>query len=195
MVCHGPSCLLRRGSPSPSAATRHCRNALNGAHSCGLVVARFCRFLTGTLTFSSSTFFFIKVNVRSHPRIQLGKGSRRVKLTAISHLFWGYILILSPSYFNTYLTTFFPSKWETRFQVYVYSWRCDCSERRTSFYRWTGHCIYAGLDAVEKRNVFPCRESNPGRPARSLSLYSLSYPGPSFIPTVLFLYAKMTNSL
>jgi hypothetical protein len=35
-----------------------------------------------------------------------------------------------------------------------------------------------GLDAVEKRKTFcPCRGSNPGRPANSLSLYRLVYPG------------------
>jgi hypothetical protein len=36
----------------------------------------------------------------------------------------------------------------------------------------------AGLDAVEKRKTSrPCRESNPGSPARNPSLYLLSYPG------------------
>lgn len=37
MVCHGPSCLFRRGSLSPSppsAAARHCRTAPNGADAC-----------------------------------------------------------------------------------------------------------------------------------------------------------------
>jgi hypothetical protein len=35
----------------------------------------------------------------------------------------------------------------------------------------------AGLDAVEKREVsYPCRESNPGRPSHSTSLYRLRYP-------------------
>jgi hypothetical protein len=32
----------------------------------------------------------------------------------------------------------------------------------------------ACLDAMEKRQVCPCQESNPGRPARSPSLYCLS---------------------
>jgi hypothetical protein len=31
------------------------------------------------------------------------------------------------------------------------------------------------LDAVENRNILHCRESNPGRPARSRSLYLLRY--------------------
>jgi hypothetical protein len=35
----------------------------------------------------------------------------------------------------------------------------------------------AGLDAVKKRKTLHCREWNPGRPARSQSLYRLSYPG------------------
>jgi hypothetical protein len=34
-----------------------------------------------------------------------------------------------------------------------------------------------GLDDVEKKNIFYlCREFNPGRPVRSLTLYQLSYP-------------------
>jgi hypothetical protein len=33
-----------------------------------------------------------------------------------------------------------------------------------------------GFNTVEKIKILPCRESNPGRPARSLSLYRLSYP-------------------
>jgi hypothetical protein len=32
------------------------------------------------------------------------------------------------------------------------------------------------LDAVEKRKIFHCRESNPGPPAHSPSLYRLIYP-------------------
>jgi hypothetical protein len=36
----------------------------------------------------------------------------------------------------------------------------------------------AGPDAVGRRNIpWQCRESNPGHPARSPSLYQLSYPG------------------
>jgi hypothetical protein len=34
----------------------------------------------------------------------------------------------------------------------------------------------AGLDAVEKRKILHCRESNPGCPTDSPSLYRLSYP-------------------
>jgi hypothetical protein len=33
-----------------------------------------------------------------------------------------------------------------------------------------------GLDAVENRKILHCREANPGHPARSPSLYRLSYP-------------------
>jgi hypothetical protein len=33
-----------------------------------------------------------------------------------------------------------------------------------------------GLDSVKKRKILPCRESKPGRSARSPSLYRLSYP-------------------
>jgi hypothetical protein len=40
--------------------------------------------------------------------------------------------------------------------------------------RWVGHRV--GLDAVETRQILPCRESNSGRPARSPSLYRLMYP-------------------
>jgi hypothetical protein len=37
--------------------------------------------------------------------------------------------------------------------------------------------LRAGPDAVSKRKIpSPCRESNPDRPARSESLYRLSYP-------------------
>jgi hypothetical protein len=35
----------------------------------------------------------------------------------------------------------------------------------------------ASLEAVEKRKILHCRESNPGAPACSQSLYRLSYPG------------------
>jgi hypothetical protein len=38
-----------------------------------------------------------------------------------------------------------------------------------------------GLDDVEKRKIVHCRESNPGRPARSPSLYRLSYPHTLFV--------------
>lgn len=34
----------------------------------------------------------------------------------------------------------------------------------------------AGVDIVEKRKSYPCRDSNPGRPAPSPCLYRLSYP-------------------
>jgi hypothetical protein len=53
------------------------------------------------------------------------------------------------------------------------------------------HCIgrwidpKAGLDAVEKRKILHCRESNAGRPARSPSLYRLSYPDSSVYVTGL----------
>jgi hypothetical protein len=42
---------------------------------------------------------------------------------------------------------------------------------------WVGP--WAGLDAVDKRKILPCRESHPGSPARSPSLYRLSYFGDS----------------
>jgi hypothetical protein len=45
---------------------------------------------------------------------------------------------------------------------------------------WIGSWVVskAGLDAVEKRKIScHCLESNPGRPARSLSLFQLSYLG------------------
>jgi hypothetical protein len=44
---------------------------------------------------------------------------------------------------------------------------------------WIGGWVdpRAGLDTVEKRKIScPCRKSKPGRPARSPSLYRLSYP-------------------
>jgi hypothetical protein len=41
--------------------------------------------------------------------------------------------------------------------------------------------LRAGLDAVDKRKIFPYCESNPGRPARSPSLYRLSYPDSFYI--------------
>jgi hypothetical protein len=41
-----------------------------------------------------------------------------------------------------------------------------------------GGCVdpRARLGDIEKRKILPCRDSNLGRPARSLSLYRLSYP-------------------
>jgi hypothetical protein len=46
----------------------------------------------------------------------------------------------------------------------------------------------AGLHTVEKRKIYwSCRESNPGRSARSPSLFRLSYPGYSCFP-FLFLF-------
>jgi hypothetical protein len=41
-----------------------------------------------------------------------------------------------------------------------------------------GGCVglRAGLEAVGKRKILSCRESNPGRPFGSVSLYRLSYP-------------------
>jgi hypothetical protein len=41
---------------------------------------------------------------------------------------------------------------------------------------WVGPRV--SLDAVEKRKILHCRESNPGRPPRSPSLDRLSYPDP-----------------
>jgi hypothetical protein len=42
---------------------------------------------------------------------------------------------------------------------------------------WVG--LRAGLDAIGKRIILHCQESNPGRPARIPSLYRLSYPDSS----------------
>jgi hypothetical protein len=46
---------------------------------------------------------------------------------------------------------------------------------------WIGGSVgpRISLDAVEKRQILHFRESNPGRPARSTSLYRLSYPDSS----------------
>jgi hypothetical protein len=53
------------------------------------------------------------------------------------------------------------------------------SAEKASGTHWIGGWVgpKAGLDAVEQRKIYcPCRESNPGRPARSPSLYRLSHP-------------------
>jgi hypothetical protein len=44
---------------------------------------------------------------------------------------------------------------------------------------WTGGWVVprVSLDLIGKRKIFPCLESNPGRPACSPLLYRLSYPG------------------
>jgi hypothetical protein len=48
----------------------------------------------------------------------------------------------------------------------------------TFYMRRGGPQSRSGLDAVEKRKIsWPCRESNPSLPVRSLSLYQLSYSG------------------
>jgi hypothetical protein len=46
---------------------------------------------------------------------------------------------------------------------------------------WIGGWVgpRAGLNGVEKRKYCPCREFNPGRPARCPSLYGLNYPNSS----------------
>jgi hypothetical protein len=41
------------------------------------------------------------------------------------------------------------------------------------YQRRSGHC-------GEEKNILPCRESNPSRPAGSQTLYRLSYPGATF---------------
>jgi hypothetical protein len=44
----------------------------------------------------------------------------------------------------------------------------------------------AGMDAVEYRKIsYPCRESNPGRPAHSTSLFRLRHPGSHILGDVL----------
>jgi hypothetical protein len=52
--------------------------------------------------------------------------------------------------------------------------------KRTPGNRWIGGWVglRAGMDAgVRIKILCPCRGSNPDRPARSQTLYSLSYPG------------------
>jgi hypothetical protein len=46
---------------------------------------------------------------------------------------------------------------------------------------WLGSLVgpRAGLEAVKKREIVSCRKLNPGLPARSPSLYRLSYPDSS----------------
>jgi hypothetical protein len=52
---------------------------------------------------------------------------------------------------------------------------------------WIGGWVgpRAGLDAVEKRQIFPRRESNPGRPAHSPSLYRLRLISGRFLQVFL----------
>jgi hypothetical protein len=47
---------------------------------------------------------------------------------------------------------------------------------------WIRGWVGPSLDAVEKRKILHCRESNTGRPDRSPSLYRLSYPDSSCVP-------------
>jgi hypothetical protein len=56
--------------------------------------------------------------------------------------------------------------------------RFTSGERAPGTY-WVGGWVgpRAAFDSVEKRKIVHCLESNPGRPARSPSLYRLSYPG------------------
>jgi hypothetical protein len=53
--------------------------------------------------------------------------------------------------------------------------------------RWVGPWV--GLEAVEKRNILHCRESNPGPLDRSPLLHRLSYPG-----SYLFLFFQNRES-
>jgi hypothetical protein len=54
----------------------------------------------------------------------------------------------------------------------------------------------AGLDLVEKRKIScPCLESNPGRPAYSLSLYRLSFTGSPSRDILSFQLPKLTLSV
>jgi hypothetical protein len=60
------------------------------------------------------------------------------------------------------------------------------------------HCVggsvdpRASLDAVESRTISsPCRESNPGCPARSPQLYRLGYPGSAKIYQILIVTVKI----
>jgi hypothetical protein len=51
-------------------------------------------------------------------------------------------------------------------------------EERAPGTHWIGGCVgpRVGLDAVEKRKILHCRESNPGCSSRSPLLYRLNYP-------------------
>jgi hypothetical protein len=63
-------------------------------------------------------------------------------------------------------------------ELYGGEWSDSCLGRFTPGTHWMGGWVgpRTGLDVVEKRKVaLLCRESNPGRPARSLSLYRLSH--------------------
>jgi hypothetical protein len=44
----------------------------------------------------------------------------------------------------------------------------------------------ANLAVVVKRNIIPCRQSNPGRPARSLVAANLSSRGKYVLPLLMF---------
>jgi hypothetical protein len=43
----------------------------------------------------------------------------------------------------------------------------------------------------EEKNLFPCRESNPGSPTRILSLYQLIYPGSYSLHTIVTHYYSL----
>jgi hypothetical protein len=57
-------------------------------------------------------------------------------------------------------------------------WSASLPGRFTHGTHWRGSWVdpRAGLDAVEERKTLFLRESSPGRPAHSPSLYPLSYP-------------------
>jgi hypothetical protein len=62
-------------------------------------------------------------------------------------------------------------------------WSASRPCRFTAGTHWIGGWVgpRTGLDVVEKRKSCPCLDSNPDRPAHSLSLYRLSYPDSSCI--------------
>jgi hypothetical protein len=52
-----------------------------------------------------------------------------------------------------------------------------CIFKLDAGWKRTPHPLNRRLDPVAKRKIFiPCRELNPGRPARNQALYRLSYP-------------------
>jgi hypothetical protein len=62
---------------------------------------------------------------------------------------------------------------------------------RTPGTHWIGHWVgpRAGLDAGTIRKILcPCRGSNPNRPARSQTLYCLSYSGSNTINNIFIFW-------
>jgi hypothetical protein len=69
---------------------------------------------------------------------------------------------------------------------------------RTPGTNWIGDWVgpRAGLDAGARRKIpCPCQGSNPGRPARSQTLYCLSYRGSSTMKSTLLKHILLNNDL